>query len=227
MVTVMATPMNTHRTRVKICGLRRAEHVHAAVVAGADALGFVFYPPSPRAVAPEDVAELVALVPPFVQTVGLVVNPNPAELEQWVQCSGVDMLQFHGDETPEFCHQVSQQAGVPFFKAIRMKPGLDLEAELPEWHAARGILLDAWHPELPGGTGKQFDWAKVPERWRSRIILAGGLTPGNVGEAIRTVQPYAVDVSGGVEAEKGVKDTARIQAFLAAVRQEDNRHDRQ
>lgn len=223
--------MNTHRTRVKICGLRQAEHVHAAVAAGADALGFVFYPPSPRAITPDAAAELVALVPPFVQTVGLVVNPDPAELQQWVQTSGVDMLQFHGDETPEFCAQVcqqmSQRIGLPFFKAIRMKPGLDLEAELPQWHAARGILLDAWHPDLPGGTGEQFDWANVPERWRSRIILAGGLTPNNVGQAIRTVQPYAVDVSGGVEAQKGVKDTARIQAFLAAVRQEDNRHDRQ
>ncbi|WLD56947.1 phosphoribosylanthranilate isomerase [Salinispirillum sp. LH 10-3-1] len=209
------------RTRIKICGLREHEHVLAAVHAGADALGFVFYPPSPRAVSPAEAAELIAGIPPFVTSVGLVVNPQPELVEQLLNECNIDLLQFHGDEDDAFCRQF----GRPFIKAIRMAPGLDIEATLEQWPSARGLLLDAWHPDLPGGTGEQFDWSRIPERWRSRIILAGGLAPDNVATAIRTLHPYAVDVSGGVEASKGVKSTQRIQAFIAAVRQEDKHHD--
>lgn len=217
-ITDLSTPA---RTRIKICGLREHEHVQAAVRAGADALGFVFYPPSPRAITPAQATELIAAIPPFVTSVGLVVNPQPELVEQLLKECSIDLLQFHGDEDDAFCRQF----GRPFIKAIRMAPDLDIEATLEQWPSARGLLLDAWHPELPGGTGEQFDWSRIPERWRSRIILAGGLTPDNVATAIRTLHPYAVDVSGGVEISKGIKSTQRIQAFIAAVRQEDKHHD--
>ncbi|MFY0664059.1 MAG: phosphoribosylanthranilate isomerase [Natronospirillum sp.] len=211
----------SRRTRVKICGLREHEHVQAAVQAGADALGFVFYPPSPRAVSTGQAAELITAMPPFVTSVGLLVNPDAALVQEVLQQCNIDLLQFHGDEDDAFCRQF----GRPFIKAVRMAPDLDVEATLAQWPSARGLLLDAWHPELPGGTGEQFDWSRIPERWRSRIILAGGLTPDNVATAIRTLHPYALDVSGGVEVSKGIKSTQRIQAFVAAVRQEELRHD--
>lgn len=209
------------RTRIKFCGFREAEDVAAAVSIGADALGFVFYPPSPRALAPADAATLIRSVPPFVTTTGLLVNPDRKTVDSLLAEVPLDLLQFHGDEDDAFCRQF----GRPFIKAVRVHPDMDLATALDQWPSASGLLLDAWHPEQPGGTGLTFDWQRIPLRWRRRIILAGGLTPDNVGQAVRTIRPYGVDVSGGIEQHKGKKDSALMAAFAAAVQHEDTYHD--
>lgn len=212
----------TRRTRIKFCGLTRPEDIHAAVRHGADAMGFVFHhPPSSREVSPEVARNLIREVPPFVTTVGLLVNPDADTVRDLLARVPLDLLQFHGDEDDAFCASF----GRPFIKAVRVKPGVDLDALLGQWPSARGLLLDAWHPEQAGGTGLTFDWEKIPLRWRGRIILAGGLTPANVADAIRTIRPYGVDVSGGIEARKGEKDSALMAAFAAAVQHEDSRDD--
>lgn len=211
----------TQRTRIKFCGFRHAEDITVAVAAGVDALGFVFYPPSSRAVSETEAAALVRTVPPFVTTTGLLVNPDRRFVHSLLAEVPLDLLQFHGDEDDAFCRQF----GRPFIKAIRMHPEMDLATTLERWPSACGLLLDAWHPQQPGGTGLTFDWQRIPLRWRSRIILAGGLTPDNVGTAVRTIRPYGVDVSGGIEQSKGKKDSALMTAFAAAVQHEDTQHD--
>lgn len=202
-----------HRTRIKICGLTREEDVHAAVEAGADAIGFVFYPPSPRFVSFERAAELARLVPPFVTTVGLFVNPERHYVESALDVVPLQVLQFHGDESGTDCLGY----GLPFIKAARMRPGLDLLKYAASFPGAQGLLLDAF-VEGYGGGGETFDWSLIPSRLPVPLILSGGLHAGNVGEAVRCVQPWAVDVSSGVESAKGIKDAARITEFVAGVR---------
>jgi phosphoribosylanthranilate isomerase len=201
------------RTRVKICGITRLEDAQAAVAAGADALGLVFYPPSPRHLELEQAAEIARRVPPFVTRVGLFVNADREEIAAVVGQVGIDLIQFHGNECPDYC----SAHGRPFIKAIRMKDDVDLEAESRRYAAAAGLLLDAYHPARPGGTGETFDWERIPAGLGQHIILAGGLTPDNVPLAIRSVRPYAVDVSGGVESEPGMKDPDRIERFIRGV----------
>jgi len=202
------------RTRVKICGITRPEDGREAARLGADAVGLVFYAKSPRAVAPALAAEVVAALPPFVTSVGLFVNPGPDAVEAVLAEVPLDLLQFHGDESPEFC----QQFGRPYIKAIRMHDDINLAAERVRYRESRGLLLDTYQPDVPGGTGASFDWQRIPKNLASTIILAGGLTPENVGEAIKQVQPYAVDVSGGVEAGKGIKDAEKMAAFMGEVK---------
>ncbi|WP_018149931.1 phosphoribosylanthranilate isomerase [Leeia oryzae] len=201
------------RVRVKICGLTRAQDVQSAVNAGADALGFVFYSPSPRAVSVDKACDLVRLVPAFVTRVGLFVDADDADVYHTMEETGLDLLQFHGDESPAYCRQFKR----PYIKAVRVKPGLDLVQYAEMYSDAAGLLLDAYVPGVPGGTGEQFDWQLIPERLALPVILAGGLDAGNVGRAIARVRPWAVDVSGGVEASKGVKDDLKISAFINAV----------
>ena len=202
------------RVRIKICGLTREADAFAAVEAGADALGFVFYPPSPRHVEVAQAARIVRRLPPFVTTVALFVNPTADTVDEVVTAVGVDLLQFHGDEPPDFC----RAHGRPWLKALRMRPDIDLAGEAERYSAARGLLLDAYRPGTPGGTGETFDWSRVPQSLAARIVVAGGLDPGNVGAAVRQLRPYAVDVSGGVEAEKGIKDPDKIREFIDEVR---------
>lgn len=202
------------RTRVKICGITRAADGVVAAEAGADAIGLVFYPPSPRNVDLAQAAEIVGVLPPFVTTVALFVNADRDTITRVVSVLGVDLLQFHGDEEPAFC----AQHGRPWLRALRMRPDLDLPTEARRFDQARGLLLDAYRPGLPGGTGETFDWGRVPDDLARRVIVAGGLNPGNVGAAVRSLRPYAVDVSGGVEAEKGIKDPDKIREFINEVR---------
>ncbi|HHB12800.1 MAG TPA: phosphoribosylanthranilate isomerase [Chromatiales bacterium] len=201
------------RTRVKICGITRLEDALAAAGAGADALGFVFYPPSPRNVEVERAAEITAALPPFVTTVALFVNADAGTIAEVVREARIDLLQFHGNECPDYC----AQHGRPWIKAIRMKEGVDPEAEARRYAGAQALLLDAYRPGVPGGTGEAFDWDRIPSSLAPRIVLAGGLTPENVAEAVRRVRPWAVDVSGGVEAAPGVKDADKIERFLRGV----------
>jgi len=184
---------------------------------GADAVGLVFYRPSPRYVSPEKARDIVTQTPPFVATVAVFVNPSREEVEQAISTCGVTLLQFHGDETPDFCSSFSR----PYIKAARIRPGLDLIKYLSPYSAARAWMLDAFHDDLWGGTGGAFDWGLVPARMARPVILSGGLTADNVADAIHRVGPYAVDVSSGVEASKGIKDAARIAAFIGAVKHED------
>lgn len=200
--------------RSKICGITRIEDALAAAEAGADAIGLVFYAKSPRAVTAVQAREIVAALPPFVTTVGLFVNASRCELNEILEVVPLDLLQFHGDETPADCEGYHR----PWIKALRVRPGDDLEAACKLYRGAQGILLDTFVAGVPGGTGEAFDWSLVPEHLSKPIILAGGLSAANVGEAIARVKPYAVDVSGGVEAAKGIKDHDKIEAFMAAVK---------
>ncbi|MGC2518544.1 MAG: phosphoribosylanthranilate isomerase [Burkholderiales bacterium] len=205
------------RTRVKICGITRTEDAQAAAAHGADAIGLVFYLPSPRYVTLDQARAIVGGTPVFVATVAVFVNPSREEVEQVIRECGVTLLQFHGDESPEFCAGFSR----PYIKAARIRPGLDLLKYLSPHAAARAWMLDAFHDDLWGGTGGAFDWSLVPERPARPIILSGGLTADNVANAIRRVGPYAVDVSSGVEASKGIKHAAKIAAFISGVRNAD------
>ena len=205
------------RTRVKICGITRVEDAQAASAAGADAIGLVFYRPSPRNVTLERARSIATQTPPFIATVAVFVNPSREEVEQVIRECGVTLLQFHGEESPEFCAAFSR----PYIKAARIRPGLDLIKYLAPYASARAWMLDAFHGDLWGGTGAAFDWSLVPEGMARPIILSGGLTAENVADAIRRVRPYAVDVSSGVEASKGIKDAAKIAAFIGAVKNED------
>lgn len=206
-------PYPFHRTRVKICGFTRPQDALAAVRLGADALGLVFYPPSPRHVDIERAQAIVAELPPFITVVGLFVDAAAARVAEVLGAVRIDLLQFHGDEDAGYCGAFAK----PYIKAIRMKPGLDLVSTVAKYRAASGILLDAWHPDAQGGTGDRFDWGLIPVEFAATLTLAGGLTPGNVAEALRTVRPYALDVSSGVEAGKGIKDTAKMAAFIQEV----------
>lgn len=204
------------RTRVKVCGITRLGDARAAVDAGADAIGLVFYPPSPRVLSLEQARALRRALPPFVAAVALFVNPSPSEVERVLETVGPDLLQFHGEETPEFCARF----GVPYIKACRVRQGVDLLEYLRPFADAAGWLADAY-VEGYGGAGASFDWSLVPGERDRPLILSGGLTSANVGEAIRRVRPWAVDVSSGVESAKGIKDAALIAAFFAEVRNAD------
>jgi phosphoribosylanthranilate isomerase len=201
------------RTRVKICGITRTEDAHAAIKYGADAIGLVFYPPSPRAVTIEQAKEIVSGLAPYVTVVGLFVNEDRDKIDHVLTNVRIDLLQFHGDETPEECLNYSK----PYTKAIRMRDGVDLKTELEKYSLAEGLLLDTYRKGVPGGTGTVFDWEQIPPDIADSIILAGGLNPENVGQAIQQVRPYAVDVSGGVEKAKGIKDQKKIAAFMRGV----------
>jgi phosphoribosylanthranilate isomerase len=202
------------RTRVKICGITREQDALAAVEFGADALGFVFYEPSPRYITVRHAAEIAQALPPFVSTVALCVNADPDTITEVVDAVGVDLLQFHGQECPEYCARHRR----PWIRAVRVQPETDLLAARTEFANGRGLLLDAYRPGVPGGTGETFDWDRIPRQMASGIVLAGGLNPANVGDAVRSVRPFAVDVSGGVESRKGIKDPAKIKAFIEEVR---------
>ena len=222
--------MNTHpRTRIKICGLTREQDVDAAAAAGADALGFVMYAPSPRCVSPERAAELASRLPPFITPVLLFVNAEPAFIERALRLLPHALLQFHGDETPAQC----QAWGRPFMRAARIPLGdgpapggvpFDLLSYVQEFKAAQAILLDA-HVEGFGGGGKTFNWSQLPPNVSAHLVLSGGLTPANVTDGILQVRPrcntLAVDVSSGVEVSKGIKSADKIHQFIAAVRAAD------
>ena len=204
------------RTRIKICGLTREQDVRAAVEAGADAIGFVFYAPSPRAISLSRAAELARQVPPFVTIVGLFVNPTRAELEAALARVPIHLLQFHGDEEPDFC----SAAGRPYIKAVRMRAGVNLLEFDATFVSAQALLVDAY-VEGYGGGGQTFDWSLIPQGLERPLILSGGLTPENVESAVRGLAPWAVDVSSGVESAKGIKDAERIARFVAGVRNAD------
>lgn len=204
------------RTRVKVCGITRPQDAQAAARAGADAIGLVFYPPSPRYLSGERAVEIRDALPPFVQTVALFVNPDAAQVAQVLQRVRPAMLQFHGEETPEFCAQF----GAPFVKACRVRPGVDALEYLRPFSGAAAWLFDSHVPEY-GGVGEAFDWSLLPATKERHVILSGGLSSANVAEAVRRVRPWGVDVSTGVESAKGIKDAARIAAFMAEVRNAD------
>lgn len=206
------------RTRAKICGITRVEDVQAVADAGCDAIGFVFYPPSPRSVTQAQAEALVKAVPAYIQVVGLFVNSTAYEIQDILKTVPLDILQFHGDESPEQCQAIAQQVVRRWYKAIQVKPDLDVVAEIQRYQAAgaSAVLLDAWHPDLKGGTGHSFDWSTFPQL-DIPLILAGGLNPDNIEEAIHTTQAHAVDVSGGVESAKGIKDQQLIERFMQGV----------
>lgn len=200
--------------RSKICGITRVDDALTAAKAGADAIGLVFYAKSPRAVDVRQAREIVAALPPFVTTVGLFVNASRCEINEILDAVPLDMLQFHGDETPAQCEGFHR----PWFKALRVGNGEDIEAQVARYANSSGILLDTFVAGVPGGTGERFDWSLIPAALAKPLILAGGLTAENVQQAIAQVRPYAVDVSGGVEASKGVKDASKVMAFVGRVR---------
>lgn len=201
-------------TRVKICGITRIEDGLAAAYAGADAIGLVFAPASPRRVTTAQAAAIAAAMPPFVTSVALFVNPSAEQVRAVLECFRPDLLQFHGDEPPEFCAAF----GLPYLKAVRVRPETDLLQYASVYAGARGLLLDAYDPNRHGGTGQRFDWDLIPRDLSLPIILAGGLDPDNVAEAVSRVRPWAVDVSSGVEIDKGIKDASRIARFIREVR---------
>jgi len=204
------------RTRVKICGITRPADARAAAEAGADAIGLVFYPRSPRYLSAERALEIRDALPAFVGAVALFVNPDAAQVAQVVGRVRPAMLQFHGEETPQFCAQF----GMPYVKACRVRPGTDLLEYLRPFSSAAAWLLDSYVEEY-GGVGERFDWSVAPPQLERPLILSGGLARDNVAEAIRRVRPWGVDVSSGVESAKGVKDAAKIAAFIAEVRNAD------
>lgn len=201
------------RVRIKICGITRLEDAQAAVDLGVDALGFVFWPQSPRFIAPARATAIIRRLPPFVTAVGLFVDPADAEIAAALD-AGCDLLQFHGDESPEHCAEQGARYHRPWIKALRVNAATDLRAAAQRYAGARALLLDAFVDGVPGGTGSRFDWTLIPRDLAQPLVLAGGLTPENVGDAIRMVRPFAVDVSGGVEVAKGIKDRARMAAFI-------------
>lgn len=200
--------------RVKICGITRIEDALAAARLGADAIGLVFYPGSPRAVTPAQARAIIDALPPFVVPVGLFVNAGAEAVRDTLAVAPVQLLQFHGEETPGFCAAF----GRPFLRAVRVRPGTDLLQYAREFHAAKGLLLDAWVEGVHGGTGATFDWSLIPRDLPAPVVLSGGLNPDNVEQAVRRVRPWAVDVSSGVESAKGIKDAAKIEAFINGVR---------
>ncbi len=201
------------RTRVKICGITRREDADDAVAAGADAIGLVFYAPSPRVVDTGMALRIVKTLSPFVTTVGLFVNADKQDVENVLAQVPLACLQFHGDESAEYCEQFQR----PYIKAIRVNDQTEVQAEARRYDSAQALLLDTYVAGTPGGTGQTFNWNLIPKQLNKPIILAGGLSPENVGDAIKTVSPYAVDVSGGVEASKGIKDTNKIKQFINEV----------
>jgi phosphoribosylanthranilate isomerase len=200
------------KTRVKICGITRRQDAEFAIENGADALGLVFYPASPRAVSLAQAKDIVVNLPPFISIVALFVDADPKEVQACINALPIDVLQFHGDESAAYC----EQFGMSYLKAIRMRNNVDLESLENEYSTASALLLDSYQAGIPGGTGQVFDWSLI-EKINKPIILAGGLDSDNVATAIKQVQPYAVDVSGGVEQAKGIKDQQKISTFMQEV----------
>lgn len=209
------------RTRVKICGITRIEDAIAAIDAGADALGFVFYSKSPRAVSVEQAQSIIAALPPFVSKVGLFVNEDATFIRELLGVCSLDILQFHGDESPEFCHSFT----MPYMKALRMREGMDLHVAAEEYSTASALLLDSYKPGVPGGTGESFDWHRIPNKLDIPIVLAGGLRVDNVAAAISSCHPYALDVSGGVEMAPGIKCPQKVTEFITAISDADRREE--
>ena len=205
------------RTRIKICGITRPQDVTAAANAGADALGFVFYEPSPRSVSIETAVELLRSVPPFVVATGLFVNPSREYVEEVLSKVPLDLLQFHGDETPEFCQSFSAR----WIKAVRVRDRGDIESAFRTYFRASGLLVDAWVADQFGGTGQSFNWDLIPSVRPLPLILAGGLASDNVADAVGQVHPWGVDVSGGVEVSKGIKHAAKMTDFISEVHRVD------
>ncbi len=201
------------RTRVKFCGITRIEDALYAANLGVDAIGLVFYEKSPRAVTIEQACAIAKQLPAFVTRVGLFVNAERSYIKEAAEKSQLDLLQFHGDESADECEYFDR----PFIKAVRMREGLDLAQISDEYHQASGLLLDAYDKTMFGGTGKTFDWKMIPDQRTMPIILAGGISPDNVQQAINDVRPYAIDVSGGIEANKGIKDPRKMNAFMQEV----------
>ncbi|MES2353708.1 MAG: phosphoribosylanthranilate isomerase [Pseudomonadota bacterium] len=200
-------------TRVKICGITRPEDALAAAVAGADAIGLVFYPPSPRHIAISKAIDICGALPPFITTVGLFVDADASDIQAILSEVPIDLLQFHGEESPAYCLQF----GKPYLKAVRMKPDLNLVQYAAIYKSAKALLLDTYMPGKPGGTGATFDWSLIPKQLPLPIVLSGGLTPANIGEAVKTVRSWAVDVSSGVEASPGIKDAVKISEFIKGI----------
>jgi len=201
-------------TAVKICGTTRGEDALLAARSGAHAIGLVFYRPSPRYIAPDQAAEIIRVLPPFVTAVGVFVDATAEEVRVAVARAPVGLLQFHGAETADFCRQF----GLPYLKAVRVREGVDLIQYASEYRDAKALLLDAYADAMHGGSGVTFDWNLIPDTLPLPVVLSGGLTAENVTEAIRRVRPWAVDVSSGVEKAKGIKDAAKIAAFMSGVR---------
>jgi len=206
------------RTRVKICGITRQEDGLAAARVGADAIGLVFYEQSPRHVTGTDAQKVTAILPPFICKVGLFVDAPASKVSEILNTVRLDLLQFHGDESPAYCGQF----GLPYIKALRMREGVNVTAFAQAYSNAAGILMDTYQQGIAGGTGQVFDWSQVPQELPIPIILAGGLEAGNVAEAIQSVRPYAVDVSGGVELSRGIKDAAKMATFMNEVKRVSN-----
>jgi phosphoribosylanthranilate isomerase len=200
-------------TRVKICGITRRQDAEYAAKIGVDAIGLVFYEPSPRYVSAQQAQQIIQQLPPFLTTVGLFVNAEPDYVRQCLSQVSLDVLQFHGDESAEYCEHFSK----PYLKALRMREETDLQVEAERYRSASALLLDSYQPGIPGGTGMTFDWSMI-KQIEMPIILAGGLEVSNVAEAINTVRPYGVDVSGGVESAKGIKNNDKMNAFVQEVR---------
>lgn len=200
--------------RVKICGITRVQDGLAAARLGAHAIGLVFYDASPRAVSRDQARAIVDALPPFVTAVGLFVNAEPRIVHDTLAAVPLQLLQFHGDETPDYCAGF----GVPYLKAVRVRPGVDLLQYAADFRTARGLLLDAYVEGVRGGTGATFDWSLIPRSLPLPVVLSGGLDAGNVGSAVRAVRPWAVDVSSGVESAKGIKDAVKIESFMNGVR---------
>jgi phosphoribosylanthranilate isomerase len=204
-------------TAVKICGITRPEDALAAARAGAHAIGLVFYEPSPRYVTPSRAADIIRALPPFITTVALFVDAGAEEVRSTLARAPAALLQFHGSETPQFCRQFDR----PYVKAVRMSAGVDLLQYARDYHDAKALLLDNFVEGLHGGSGVAFDWSLIPRELPLPVILSGGLTPENVMEAVRRVRPSAVDVSSGVESARGIKDAAKMAAFIKGVRSGD------
>jgi phosphoribosylanthranilate isomerase len=205
------------RTRVKICGFTRVEDAVYAAHEGVDAIGLVFYPPSPRHVEIEQAIKIVNALPAFTSVVALFADAQENQIREVLARVPVDCIQFHGDEPAEACRVYGKR----YIKAVRMQNGIDIDALALHYHDAAGLLLDAYHPGAKGGTGSQFDWALIPRQCSLPVILAGGLDETNAKQAVQTVRPYALDVSSGVEAEKGVKDALKMAAFIKQVNEGD------
>ena len=203
---------------MKICGITRPRDALAAAHLGADAIGLVFYPESPRAIDIDTARRIVAVLPPFVSKVGLFVNAQEDDINAVLQAVTLDVLQFHGEEAPDLCNSFSR----PFIKAVRMQDNIDLKSLAQRYAAASALLLDTYVEGVQGGTGMSFDWSIIPADTGKPLILAGGLTASNVLAAIKQVKPYAVDVSGGVELDKGIKDSDKIAEFIQEVRNAEN-----
>ncbi|SES77360.1 phosphoribosylanthranilate isomerase [Nitrosomonas marina] len=202
--------------RVKICGITRTEDALAAVDSGADAIGFVFWPNSSRYITPHEAAEISADIPAFINTVGVYVDPEPEWVNETARIAKLSLLQFHGNEARDFCDQFF----LPYIKAIRVKEDVDLLQYANRYDTARGLLLDTYAKNMPGGTGHKFDWNLIPRQLPLPVILSGGLNVENISLAIKQVRPWAVDVSSGVESAKGIKDEQKISAFMRGVREE-------